>query len=73
MAGRTALHIAAKYNYLESVKVLLYELANPFRKDHGGKMAIDLTKSLIVQYFLNRARLVKINIIFLVTYYPFNG
>ena len=63
MAGRTALHIAAKYNYLESVKVLLYEIANPFRKDHCGEMAIDLTKSLMIQFFLTRARLVKINLI----------
>ena len=32
--GRTPLHIAAQYNNVESVQILLYELANPFIKNN---------------------------------------
>ena len=59
IAGRTPLHVAALSNNVQAVKMLLTELADPFKKTHLGKMAIDLTTDSLIKFYLGRARLVK--------------
>jgi ankyrin repeat protein len=56
--GRTALHLAASNNYVESVKVLLLELANPFKKTREGKTPFTLTTNSEIKRYLDRARIV---------------
>ena len=41
ITGKTPLHIACINNHIESVMVLLFELANPFIKDNDGKFCDD--------------------------------
>lgn len=51
-AGRTPLYIASLMNNVESVMILLYELANPFYKDRDGKTAMDVaTNNTIINIF----------------------
>jgi ankyrin repeat protein len=56
--GRTALHLAAGNNYLEAVKFLLYESANPFKTNREGKTPINLTTNSLIKRYLERARIV---------------
>jgi ankyrin repeat protein len=60
-SGRTALHIASESNNLESVRILLFELATPFKENHEGKMPVDLTTNRIIKFYLERAK----NVIFI--------
>ena len=60
ISGRTPLHIAAVTNHLESLKILLYELANPFKRNKDGKLPIDLTEDNKCKFYLSRARIVRI-------------
>jgi len=60
ISGRTALHIAAFANHLECVKILLYELADPFKRNKDGKLAFDLTNDYKCKFYLSRARIVRI-------------
>jgi ankyrin repeat protein len=57
--GRTPLHIACMKNYLECAKILLYELADPFKKTNEGKAPADLTENNMIHYFLARSRCVR--------------
>ena len=41
ITGKTPLHMACINNHIESVMVLLFELANPFIKDNDGKFCDD--------------------------------
>ena len=54
-SGRTALMIAAHYNYLEFVTILLFENANPNIKDINLKKASDLTTNEKMKFILKRA------------------
>jgi ankyrin repeat protein len=54
-SGRTALMIAAHYNYLEFVTILLFENANPKIKDINLKKASDLTTNEKIKIILKRA------------------
>ena len=54
-SGRTALMIAAYYNYLEFVTILLFENANPCMKDINSKMASDMTTNEKIRIILKRA------------------
>ena len=54
-SGRTALMIAAHYNYLEFVTILLFENANPRMKDINSKMASDMTTNEKIKIILKRA------------------
>ena len=54
-SGRTALMIAAHYNYLEFVTILLFENANPKIKDINSKMASDMTTNEKIKMILKRA------------------
>ena len=54
-SGRTALMIAAHYNYLEFVTILLFENANPKIKDINSKMASDMTTNEKIKIILKRA------------------
>lgn len=58
IAGRTPLHIAAMNNFVESVKILLFEMADPFIKNKEGKMAIDMTSDNKCKFFLSKAKVV---------------
>jgi ankyrin repeat protein len=58
VAGRTPLHLSAEKNHFESLKILLMELADPFKKNKEGKMPIDVTNNIHIKYYLSRARLV---------------
>ena len=53
--GRTPLHIAAQYNSIESIQILLYEIADPLIRDNHGMLAFDLTEDPVIQYILQRA------------------
>jgi ankyrin repeat protein len=53
--GRTPLHVAAKLNHIESIQLLLYEMADPFVKDNHGMMAFDLTDDPVIKFMLQRA------------------
>ena len=53
--GRTPLHIAAQYNNIESIEILLYEIADPLIRDNHGLLAFDLTSDSVIQYMLQRA------------------
>jgi ankyrin repeat protein len=55
-SGRTALHVASLFNNKESVKILLFEIANPFKKTNKGDLPIDLTTNLLIQFLLERAK-----------------
>ncbi len=55
-SGRTPLHVAAFYNNLEKVKILLYELANPLKKTNSNELAIDLTTNMLIKFYLERAK-----------------
>jgi ankyrin repeat protein len=59
--GRTSLHLAAANNYVEAVRILLYELANPFKTTKEGKTPINLTTNSLIRRYLERARIVIIN------------
>jgi ankyrin repeat protein len=59
IAGRTPLHIAAGKNHIESLKILLFEMADPFKRDKEGKQAIDMTTDNKCKFYLSRARIVK--------------
>lgn len=63
IAGRTALHIAAMNNFIETIKILLYELADPFIKNNDGKMSIDMTSDIKCKFFLSKARIVRNSLI----------
>jgi ankyrin repeat protein len=52
--GRTPLHLACFFQNIESIMILLYELANPFIKDNQGKMAIDLAQEYKIKFMLKR-------------------
>lgn len=54
-SGRTALMIAAHYNYLEFVTILLFENANPGIKDINLKKASDMTTNEKIKIILKRA------------------
>ena len=54
-SGRTALMIAAHYNYLEFVTILLFENANPKIKDINLNKASDLTTNEKIKIILKRA------------------
>jgi len=54
--GRTPLHCAAKHEHIESIKTLLYELADPFKTTNEGKSAADMTKNLVILGYLRRAK-----------------
>lgn len=58
ICGRTPLHIAVENNYVECVKVLLYELADPFKKNKMNEMAIDICQDRTINYYLSYARAV---------------
>ena len=47
--------IAAHYNYLEFVTILLFENANPRMKDINSKMASDMTTNEKIKIILKRA------------------
>jgi hypothetical protein len=68
ISGRTALHVAALKNNRESVKMLLVDMADPFKKTHQNKLAIDLTTDNIIKFYLDRARLVIILFIYIYIY-----
>lgn len=53
--GRTPLHVAAKFNHIESIQMLLYEMADPLVKDNHGMMAFDLTNDPVIKFMLQRA------------------
>lgn len=54
IAGRTPLHVAVLLNNIESVMMLLYELANPFSCDKDGRKPIDLTINRTIIFILKR-------------------
>lgn len=56
-AGRTPLYIASLMNNVESVMILLYELANPFYKDKNGKTAMDVATDNTIIYIFKRTTL----------------
>ncbi len=52
-------------NFVESLKILLFEMADPFIKNKEGKMAIDMTSDNKCKFYLSKARVVKFkNLIF---------
>ena len=53
--GRTPLHIAAQYNNIESVQILLYELANPLIKNNSEETAFDCASDSVIRFILQRA------------------
>lgn len=55
---RTPLHYAIIYNHIESVLVLLYEMAFPTMKDNSGKNPIDYALDFKSNYILHRAETV---------------
>jgi ankyrin repeat protein len=62
--GRTALHLASANNYIDTVKILLLEQANPFKTNREGKTPINLTTNSLIRRYLERARIVSyINIV----------
>ena len=54
-SGRTPLMIAAHYNYLEFITILLFENANPKIKDKDSRMASDMTTNEKIKIILKRA------------------
>lgn len=52
--GRTPLHVASLMNNVESVQVLLYEMANPFCKDNDGYTPNQLTSHPRIIFIFNR-------------------
>jgi hypothetical protein len=46
--------------HVESVKVLLYECADPYRKDNEGNPPLFYAKEYLVKFFISRAKLVKL-------------
>lgn len=53
--GRTPLHIAAQYNNIESVQILLYELVNPLIKNNNEETALDVSNDSVIRFILQRA------------------
>ena len=53
--GRTPLHIAAFYNNIEALQILLYELANPLIKNNEGETPFDVATDPVIQFILQRA------------------
>jgi ankyrin repeat protein len=71
-AGRSPLHIACEKNHELSVRSLLLELSDPFKKDHEGREPCDVTKNKNLHSLLKRARLVNKKMI-LVTFSSLYG
>ena len=65
--GQTPLHIAAKFNHIEALQILLYEISNPLIKDNHGLRPFDLSNDPVIQFILQRAASVSvlIHILFL--------
>ena len=61
--GQTPLHISSKYNQIENVKILLLGLASPFKEDHQGNTADQLTTNKYIRFFINKCKTItKINL-----------
>ena len=60
-SGVTPLHMAAKYNHLESVQFLLYYLAKPYIKNKFDKLPIDYCTDDLIRGILRRANLIHKN------------
>lgn len=62
--GRTPLHVAAFYNNIEALQILLYELANPLIKNNEGETPFDVATDPVIQFILQRACTVSFYLIF---------
>lgn len=51
---RTPLHVAATYDHVDTIKLLLKEFANPTKKNAEGKTAKELTKNIYTNYLISR-------------------
>jgi ankyrin repeat protein len=59
--GRTPLYIASKYNSVETVKILLFELADPFLTPNDGKSINQVSKNFEILSCVKHAKAVNKN------------
>ena len=57
-AGRTPLFIAVKRGHLHASLILLYELADPFKKNKEGLTSFDVVTDPKIKFVLQRIKLV---------------
>ena len=66
IAGQTPIHLASKFNCLESLQLLLINFGIPNLKDHQNKKPKDYNNELVFELILERASIV--NYIFLIIF-----